>query len=138
MRDAWVGRSPLHVANSVECVELLLSRGAEVNILDRDSQTPLFSAAAALPVDVTAALLAAGASVNWQDDYGETALYCACDSTNYPAAMLLLEYRADVNLAKHWVSAASSMAHSIATLWLLYSASIAPLWLLYSASIATL
>ena len=106
-------------------MELLLSRGAEVNILDRDSMTPLFSAAAALPVGATAALLAAGASVNRQDASGVTALYCACDTANYPAAMLLLLPRvrvgvlcvgADVNLAYHEVFAASSMAHSIVPL----------------------
>ena len=105
-------------------MELLLSRGAEVNKLDSDSQTPLFSAAAALPVDVTAALLAAGASVNQQDASGVTALYCACDTANYLAARLLLRPRvrggvlrggADVNLAENQVSAASSM-HSTAPL----------------------
>ena len=106
-------------------MELLLSRGAEVNILDGDSETPLFSAAAALPVGATAALLAAGASVNRQDASGVTALYCACDTANYLAARLLLLPRvrggvlgggADVNLAYHEVSVASSMAHSIAPL----------------------
>ena len=94
-------------------MELLLSHRADVDILDEDSATALFSAAAVLPVGATEALLAAGAMVNWQDDFGVTALYSAYDCARYPTAMLLLRVGADVHLAEHQVSAASSM-HSIA------------------------
>ena len=89
-------RTPLHLTNSLACVKLLTQARANVNAKDTRQYTPLIRAAM-YPVEITAVLIRAGALLDFTDFVGETALYIACDHSNYATARLLLESGADPN-----------------------------------------
>ncbi|CAL8304435.1 unnamed protein product [Merluccius merluccius] len=76
------GSAPLHLAalaQSLECSELLLDSGAEVNMLTMESQsTPLHLAARKGLEDLVALFLARGANVLAKNREGETPLNAAC------------------------------------------------------------
>lgn len=69
--------TPLHWAASegeIEVVELLISRGADVNARDLEGETPLFGAVDH-STDVSSILLEAGSDVNTRNYEGKTALH---------------------------------------------------------------
>jgi ankyrin repeat protein len=71
------GFTPLHFAaqqGHKEVVELLIGKGADVNLKRRGGKTPLHLAAQNGHKDVTELLIAKGADVNAKDDYGSTSL----------------------------------------------------------------
>jgi ankyrin repeat protein len=80
-------------------VELLLSRGANVNANQQDTEgnTPLHMAAMNGFQAVTEALLANQADVNAQTRSGNTPLLLAAERNNSKILSLLLEHGADVN-----------------------------------------
>lgn len=84
-------------------VELLLSRGANVNAnqADTEGNTPLHIAAINGFQAVTEALLANKADVNAQNRSGNTPLLLAAQRNNPKILSLLLEHRADVNVSDH-------------------------------------
>ncbi|XP_053328980.1 ankyrin repeat and SOCS box protein 12-like isoform X2 [Spea bombifrons] len=65
-RSGWgISVTPLHLAasrGSMECLEILLSHGADVDSLDVKAQTPLFSAVSAGHFNCVKVLLKAGAN----------------------------------------------------------------------------
>lgn len=74
------GLAPLHhaaYAGSLECVRLLLTRGAAVNLRSEKHLTPLLIAAALGHHDVVDCLLRQGAAVETVDLQGMTALHLA-------------------------------------------------------------
>jgi ankyrin repeat protein len=78
-------------------VQLLLSRGADVNAV-RNGETPLLRAATfTRSVETVRLLLAAGARVNARDRNGQTALHRAAAAGRSDLAKLLLDAGADVN-----------------------------------------
>jgi hypothetical protein len=114
------------LCNQFAAARLLVARGAEINLLDRNDYTPLDTAVSrASPefrewlvgiggrrnehyrplidavvdgqVDLVAALLDAGADVNGCNDRGETPLSYACAYNQLAAARLLVVRGADVN-----------------------------------------
>src|SRR5687767_10190426 len=91
-RDKWLppgGLTPLLFAardGKLESAKVLLSAGADVNIVDPDLHTPLILALVNGHFDVAGALIQAGADVNMEDKVGQTALYAAVDGHTAPAS----------------------------------------------------
>ncbi len=83
LRDqpGWFARQPLHVAaeaSRLDCVDLLLSRGASPNARDGLHQwTPLHNAVSSDSDDCVSRLLEAGANVDAADARGETPIFYA-------------------------------------------------------------
>ncbi len=80
-------------------VELLLSRGADVNPKENAGQIPLHVAVQNGFQAVVEVLLANKADVNAQNGSGVTPLFLAAGRDNPRIVSLLLEHKADVNLA---------------------------------------
>jgi ankyrin repeat protein len=79
-------------------VELLLSRGADVNRKGGEGKTPLHTAAERKFQAVMEALLANKADVNAQDNYGYTPLLLAAQNGQTNIAQMLLTAGANVNV----------------------------------------
>jgi len=65
-----------------KCIEMLIARGADVNIANKHSDTPLHGAAAARSEEVVAMLLEAGANLNPVNDRSQTPLDIAMVKNN--------------------------------------------------------
>lgn len=90
----------LHQAayGSVDCVKMLVAKGANVNASSAFQVTPIHSAVSAGNPSVVAELLAHGADANSTDKFGRTPLYLACNSFNLAIVKLLVEDgKCDVN-----------------------------------------
>src|SRR5215203_2782076 len=68
----------------IECAELLLDAGADINLADPYGVTPLVVATLNLQNDFAAYLVEKGADINQWDLYGRTPLYVAIDMMDYP------------------------------------------------------
>ncbi len=69
---------PLHIASSngnLELVQLLLSKGAKINILNEDEETAIMQAACYGHIDVVAFLLYSGAKIYSRDNFGKLMSY---------------------------------------------------------------
>lgn len=83
------------VRGNLEIMELLLERGADVNIADKDGWTALMGAIVQGHLELVVLLLEHGADVNSMNDRGETALVMAT-GTKHPKIMdILLKYQAE-------------------------------------------
>jgi len=81
------GLTPLMFAartGCIECAELLLDAGADINLTDPYGVTPLVVATLNLQNDFAAYLVEKGADLNQWDLYGRTPLYVAIDMMEYP------------------------------------------------------
>ena len=81
------GLTPLMFAartGCIECAELLLAAGADINMTDPYGVTPLVVAALNLQNDFAAFLVEKGADIDQWDLYGRTPLYVAIDMMDYP------------------------------------------------------
>ncbi len=81
------GLTPLMFAartGCIECAELLLGAGADINLADPYGVTPLVVATLNLQNDFAAYLVEKGADINQWDLYGRTPLYVAIDMMDYP------------------------------------------------------
>jgi ankyrin repeat protein len=91
-RDKWLppgGLTPLLFAareGCLDCTRVLLSSGADPNIVDPDQHTPLVMALINGHFDVAGALVDAGANVDMQDKVGRTALWAAVDAHTIPSS----------------------------------------------------
>lgn len=65
--------------DNVECIDVLIRAGANVNCVDAEGKTALMLAARASSYRAVQLLLEAGSDVNAVDRYGKTALMGACD-----------------------------------------------------------
>ena len=87
------GRSALHYAcadGDHDAAVNLLSEGADPNLPDRASWTPLHFAAQSNSVRTTEALLAAGARVDAIDEYGNSPLWRAVYASRGDGSLILL------------------------------------------------
>ena len=114
--DVW-GNTPLHRAagqGNKDVVELLLSKGAQVDAKGNLGRTPLFAAAGSWGnKDVVELLLSRGAEVNAKDNSGRTPLFEAAGSWNRKDVVeLLLSKGAQVNAKDDWGETALFMASS--------------------------
>ena len=71
-------------AGCIECAELLLAAGADIDMTDPYGVTPLVVAALNLQNDFAALLVEKGADIDQWDLYGRTPLYVAIDMMDYP------------------------------------------------------
>lgn len=81
------GLTPLMFAartGCIECAELLLDAGADIDLADPYGVTPLMVATLNLQNDFAAYLVEKGADVTQWDLYGRTPLYVAIDMVDYP------------------------------------------------------
>jgi ankyrin repeat protein len=81
------GLTPLMFAartGCIECAELLLGAGADIDGTDPYGVTPLVVATLNLQNDFAAFLVEKGADINQWDLYGRTPLYVAIDMMDYP------------------------------------------------------
>jgi ankyrin repeat protein len=94
------GRRPLHIAAALatgaSTAKLLLSRGAQVNALDKAGRSPLITAVVADNIAVAEALLAAGADIEAIYS-GATPLSWAACSSRVSAVKFLLSKGAQIN-----------------------------------------
>jgi ankyrin repeat protein len=100
LRDKTTGTTALDHAvdnGNREMVELLLSRGANVNARNGSGRTALMRIGEEATSDLVWDLLNAGAEVNVKSETGETALITAAYQNNVEALKALLDAGADVS-----------------------------------------
>jgi ankyrin len=91
-RDKWLppgGLTPMLFAareGCVDCVKVLVSAGADPNIVDPDQYSPLVIALINGHFDVAGALIDAGANLDMEDKVGRTALWAAVDAHTIPSS----------------------------------------------------
>jgi ankyrin repeat protein len=99
--DMKNGYTPLHLAmfsvGHKKMVELLVTKGADVNAQAASGATPLFFAILRDQKDDAQFLIDHGANVNTPDAYGDTILDCALHLQYGSLIQLLVDHGADVN-----------------------------------------
>jgi ankyrin repeat protein len=91
-----------------DVVKLLLSRGADPNVVDGNKMGPLHHTTTP---EIATMLLERGAELNRQDGNGRSALHWAIEQSNQPLFDLLVARKADPNL-KQWAGdTALTLAH---------------------------
>nr|XP_018903035.1 PREDICTED: histone-lysine N-methyltransferase EHMT2 isoform X1 [Bemisia tabaci]XP_018903036.1 PREDICTED: histone-lysine N-methyltransferase EHMT2 isoform X1 [Bemisia tabaci] len=89
----WVMGSALHgacVGGHIGIVHILVQAGAQLDVLDRDQNTPLILAAGHGQNEVVKYLVKAGASITFKGEDGMTALHLAAKAGNLEACHYLL------------------------------------------------
>ncbi len=84
-------------AGNLKEVLMLLDKGIDVDVRDKDSKTPLYWASYGGNTDVATLLLKRGADVDAVNTYEQTALHGAAAAGHTEVAFLLLENGADVD-----------------------------------------
>ena len=79
-------------------VEILVAKGAAVNLQDKKKRTPLILAASSGHTPVVEFLFIKGAEINARDSDGQTALMYACKRSFNETAAFLLKNGAEVNV----------------------------------------
>eukprot|EP01100_Stratorugosa_tubuloviscum_P002714 TRINITY_DN1645_c0_g1_i2.p1 TRINITY_DN1645_c0_g1~~TRINITY_DN1645_c0_g1_i2.p1 ORF type:complete len:1407 (-),score=647.45 TRINITY_DN1645_c0_g1_i2:5-4201(-) len=82
---------------NIECVQLLISAGAEVNFIDSNSETPLHISVSRADTQITALLLEFGADPTIHDATGATALHKAAKNANLQTAQQILDAGTEVD-----------------------------------------
>ena len=92
-------------------IKSLLNQGANVNVREKDGQTPLHYAAYLNNINIAKLLIDSGADVNVQDKDGWAPLRWATHNGHPEIAKLLIEYEADVNARDNF--ATSSLHYAV-------------------------
>ena len=103
----FLGRPPLQNPcwdGNIPMIQLLISKGADVNAQNRDGVTPLHSAVSKGDPRAIKLLLEKGANVNAKNKNGETPLHVAAEFhfINTDVADLLLRYSTDPAAKNNW------------------------------------
>ena len=99
--DGFARADDLHEAvkrGDTRTVKNLLSKGSNVDLKDKNGQTPLILAAELGYKEIVELLLANGADVNTRDSYGCSPLWLAASAGHRGVLELLLSKGADVNV----------------------------------------
>ncbi|CAG0889602.1 unnamed protein product [Cyprideis torosa] len=96
--DSLLNQTPLHLANTRATATVLIEHGAEVNVIDKWSQTPLLLALQRVRHSVVDVLLGNGADPNIPGWYKQTPLLLAAQYGQHSIAELLLGNGADPNI----------------------------------------
>ena len=78
-------KTPLHIAcenDNEDIIKLLISKGVDVNAVDKDINTPLHIACTNNNFDIIKLLIDNGAKVKCQNKNNETPLHKACKNSN--------------------------------------------------------
>ena len=103
--EEYFNGTPSHLAckgGHLDIEEFLLSKGADVNLVDKFNVSPLMLAALNGHVSLVKLLLNNGANINHQDFNNATALHWAAGSCHIEIVNLLVENGADYNLKNKW------------------------------------
>ena len=99
MTDNW-NTTALHYVvrwNHLELAKLLISSGAEVNVRDKNDNTPLHYVDKTDSIEVVEFLIQSGAEVNAKNNIGRTPLHSAARRNYLAVAQLLISSGAEVN-----------------------------------------
>jgi ankyrin repeat protein len=96
------GETPLHLAasdyGSLELIQKLVEKGAEINSIDSNGRTPLHRATIFNEDRIVKCLLKKGANVNKLDNNGESAVLLALKRVpSLPFVKVLIQHGADLN-----------------------------------------
>ncbi|XP_024871262.1 serine/threonine-protein phosphatase 6 regulatory ankyrin repeat subunit B-like [Temnothorax curvispinosus] len=91
-------RSVLHV----QCVRVLLRYHCDVNLQDKEGNTPLHLAVWHNQPEIMDLLLSRGAAINTVNIFGRSALHIAVINQHVQYVRVLLRYHCDVNLQDWW------------------------------------
>lgn len=107
------------LAGNAQVVELLLSQGAEVDLMDGYSHTALHNASWKGLIDIVKVLIKYGAQVNLRTQFGETPLYLVCsagsDLSNKQGRIAVVKY-----LLEHGANVEIGMEYGDGLLYELY------------------
>jgi ankyrin repeat protein len=82
-----------------ELFKKILELGADINVKDKDGETPLYGASFYGRTEIVSLLLQKGADINVKDKDGETPLYGASQDGNKEIVSMLLQKGADTDIA---------------------------------------
>ncbi|CAI6339858.1 unnamed protein product [Periconia digitata] len=82
----------------IDVVNLLLLRGAVIDVKSECGETPLLIASAFNQLSTVENLIVKGAKVNTADNWNRTALYFAAENGHVEIVKLLLRHRADITI----------------------------------------
>lgn len=95
----WTAIFHAALENHLDIVQFLISRGAQVDVIDSDFKTPMIWAAFKGHVQMVEFLLDNGANINYQDEMNHwSALHWAVSGGNLTLVRLLVERGADRTL----------------------------------------
>jgi ankyrin repeat protein len=87
--------------NSLEVLEILIRKGADVNFQNKKRETPLIIACSSGSNNVVKFLIDKGANVNKQGDGNDTPILKAIRSGEYQIVKILIEHGADLKLENY-------------------------------------
>ncbi len=114
-RDGSTGEAAIHIVTrrgDLGWLGLLYQKGANLNLKDRDGNTPLILAAVTRWSDGISTLIRLKAQVNAQNRLGETALLKAVQGRDLALVKLLIEAGANPDIADNSGTSARSVAES--------------------------
>lgn len=114
-RDGSTGEAGIHIVvrrSDLGWLGLLYQKGANLNLKDRDGNTPLILAAVSRWLEGASTLIRLKAQVNAQNRLGETALLKAVQARDVDLVKILLEAAANPDLSDNSGTSARSVADS--------------------------
>jgi len=109
------GQMPLHVTQNIDIINLLISKGANVNVVDDAGMTPMFNK----DIDLIKILVEAGADIRHTSPEGNTTIIWYAYSGYIEAIQYMISLGVDVNTKNHDGQTAYDIAETFGHLKLL-------------------